>query len=165
VSTWYTIRAYIAPTGAVWLWLWLTGEKMGTPIAIYQDPVLATGGALASGKVGIYDAYGGVSAHTRTYDNFLAWSPTPDAVINASQSIQLATNGIAREDSTGVAWGSAGWVQGDLPRLPVAGQEARSIEATFKLSRGDMGTLPDLAIDDASVRGFYRPCWLTVPGP
>jgi len=32
-----------------------------------------------------------------------------------------------------------------------------------KASRGDLDVAPDTGIDDVSVQGFYRPCWLFVP--
>jgi len=127
------------------------------------DGDLATG-TLASGKVGFFDWWQVSTVSTRSYDGFFAFVPQQDAVLFASQACQLGTNGMFREDSTGVAPGPVSWVERDLPRLPTAGLEARSTEVMIKASRGDFAALPDTGIDDMSVRGFYQPCWLTVPG-
>lgn len=124
------------------------------------DAALATGGALASGKVGIYDAKIDGTADSRFYRAFNAYVPPSDAVVFASQSAELSTSQLLREDSTGVAWTPITFPLGDLPRLPPATIDTRSAEVFVKMSRGDFQTLSDPAIDDLSVRAFYRPCYL-----
>lgn len=124
---------------------------------------LATGGLAASGKVGLGDTgFGG--AGTRYYDDFRVWVPSPDAVVYASQSAELRTEGMFREDATGTAYGPVSLVGGDLPRLPPSGLEGRKVELFLKGSRGDLDQLPDTGVDDVSARVFYRPAWLTSPG-
>lgn len=103
-------------------------------------------------------------AFTRTYDNFVAYVPIGDAVLFASQSAELRTDGIIRETAVGGSYGPVSAPAGDLPRLPPSGLENRLVEVLVKPSRGDLDTLPDSAIDDVSVQVFYRPCWLFVPG-
>ncbi len=127
------------------------------------DSALATGGALATGKVGILDFNNDATVCTRTFDNFSAWVPVVDAVAFASQSVELTTQGILREDASGTAYGPVSWVEGDLPRIPPSGQEARTLEVFLKGSRGDLDSLPDSGIDDISARFHYRPSWVTVP--
>jgi hypothetical protein len=128
-----------------------------------QASELATGGTLASGRVGIFDAQALSTANTRQYDNFLVQTPTTDAAIFASQSAELSTTRMLREDSTGAAYSPISTVTGDLPRLPPAGMEGRTTEVMVKASRGDFDTSPDSGIDDISTRVYYRPSWLFVP--
>jgi len=48
------------------------------PSTDLPESALATGGALASGKAGIFDFNSTATASTRNYDNFLVTVPTPD---------------------------------------------------------------------------------------
>lgn len=158
---WATIRGVLDSRGR---WYLLYGPQ-GNPKLIDSglDPGLTTG-ALASGRCVLYDEDAQSFAVTRSYDNFAAYVPGADSVINASQSAEIRTDGVFREDSTGSAFSPASWVEGDLPRLPVAGNEGRVVQVFFKGSRGDLDTLPDTNIDDISSKGYYKPCWLFVPG-
>jgi hypothetical protein len=97
-------------------------------------------------------------AVTRSFDNFTSWSPSPDAVLHPSQSAELRTDGMFREDVSGTAYGPVSHVIGDLPRLPPT--LGGTTEVFIKASRGDFGQLPDTGIDDISARISYRPCWL-----
>jgi len=160
----YRMRLYVDATGSWWLWWGLRSAATLELKLFGTDSTLATGGALASGKPGFYNAKNSGSSNVFSVDNFAAWVPTPDAVVNASQSIELRTDGMFREDLSGSAYGPVSWVENDLPRLPVSGIEARTVEVMVKASRGDLDTLPDTGIDDISARVTYRPCWLQVPG-
>lgn len=135
----------------------------GDPLLSGRLSALATGGALATGKVGIYDAHITSSATTRTFDNFLVTVPTADAAIYASQSAELSTGALLRKDSGGNAYGPISEPHSDLPRLPPSGMDGRSIELTVKASRGNLDSSADSAIDDISARAHYRPSWLYVP--
>jgi hypothetical protein len=87
-----------------------------------------------------------------------------DAVAYASQSIELRSDRVRREDSTGVAWGNLdGRYQGNYPKPPPAGQEARTCEFIIKMSRGDPASMADPAIDDLSARLTIVPRFLNVP--
>ena len=128
------------------------------------DSALATGGALATGRVGFLDCHTDSSpATTRLYTAFAAWPPTADAVAFASQSAQLTTAGLIREDAAGAAYAPISYPTGDLPRIPPATLEGRTTEFFIKMSRGDMQTLADPALDDLSARVSYRPSYLQVP--
>jgi hypothetical protein len=126
------------------------------------DSVLASAGTLGSGKVGIYDAWTkAATANTRDYDDFAAWVPSADAVVFASQSAELSTKGIIREDTGGTAYGPVSVVSGDLPRIPNQ-SSAGTVEFLAKASRGDLEMTPDTSIDDVSARVYRRASWLTV---
>jgi len=96
-------------------------------------------------------------------DNFASWPPTADAAMFASQSAQLTTDGIFREDSSGTAYGPVLNI-GQNPRIPPSGLESRKVEIYLKGSRGDFDQVPDTGIDDISARPFYRASWLLIPG-
>jgi hypothetical protein len=133
-----------------------------------QDDVLKTSGTLDDGKVGIWDYTPFSNAATRTYDNFSATYHTgstsqTEAVMYPSQSVQLTTEGMFREDSGGVAYGNVAKVIGDLPRIPPAGLEGSTVQFFIKGSRGDIYTLPDSGIDNISARVSYRPSFIFVP--
>jgi hypothetical protein len=137
-------------------------------LLVGQDSDLATGGTLASGRQGFYDASVNATANTRYYDFFGAWMPDPDAVVFANQSAQLTSAGMVREIALSGSFGPVSRVVGDLPRVPPAGLEGRPVEVFVKASRGNFDTLPDCVVnnivaDDISARLFYRPSWLFVP--
>lgn len=160
LDTYYTALLSV-DTGGAWE-AQLLGSSGGAILTSSgQDTDLATGGTLATGKPGFYDANTSATALTRTYDNFAAQAFAPDAVAYASESVQLTTDGVYREDSDGVTYGPITPI-GDLPRIPVAGLEDRTTEVFLKASRGDLDQLPDAAIDDISARIYYRPSWLFV---
>ena len=94
-------------------------------------------------------------------DNFVSWSATPDAVAFASQSVELNTKGMIREDSAGAAYGPVSSVVGDLPRMPNR-SSAGTVEFFAKASRGDLQTGADPGIDDISARIYRRASYLTV---
>lgn len=152
----------LAVIGGNFIWTWqIPGFAWSSS---GSDSVLATGGALDDGKVGIYDENDVATAATRQYDNFWAYVPNVDAVLHASQSAALTTEGIFREDTAGAAYGRVPRITGDLPRIPPSGLEERPVELFLKGSRGDFDQLSDSGIDDISAQVFYRPSWLTVPG-
>lgn len=64
-----------------------------TPVRAGQDAALATGGALASGKVGLVDWRFTSGAVTRRYDDFAAWVPDVDVACHANQSIEFRSHG------------------------------------------------------------------------
>lgn len=158
-NTWWTIRLVATAAGQWSVWVFRLGSSSGEPVLQGYDSVLATGGALASGKPGVYDEHEAATANTRNYDNFAAWVPNTDAVLNPSQSAELRWDRIVREDVGGTAYGPVSWVEGDLPRLPPT-TEGGTVEVFLKASRGNFQSLPDTGIDDISARVTSRYCWL-----
>lgn len=132
------------------------------------DSVLATAGALASGKGGIYDEYTAASpAVTRTYDNFNVESygtsdAKQDAAMFASQSCEIRSDTAVREDSTGTVWNDVSRYEGDYLKLPASGRDNRTIRFTLKASRYAPDSGADSGIDDISARLSYQPRGITV---
>jgi hypothetical protein len=162
LNEWVTIKLAVLGD-RYFVWLYRQGAATPVvPVLAGQDADLA--GTLDDGRVGMIDRWEGAQALTRNYDNFAAWVPQPDAVLHPNQSAELATDGMSREDASGVSGGPVSHVVGDLPRLPVSGLEERPVELFLKWSRGDFDQLPDSGIDDGSAQVFYRASWLFVPG-
>jgi hypothetical protein len=155
-GAWYTVRVMFIGTTRV-AWLAPQGAELGRPFSVSAIT------APSSGNVGFREQNPTAAVITRNYDNFAAWVPSPDAVIFASQSAQLTTQGNVRLDSGGTAYGPVSTQVGDLPRIPPAGLEGRTTEVFLKASRGDLDTLPDSGIDDISAQVYFRPSWLFVP--
>jgi hypothetical protein len=162
-DNWYTLRLVVDAAGRIAVWHRPQGQVSGPPTISTAHSALATGGALASGTCGFYDANTGSTSVTRNYDNFQASAVDMDAVMFANQSVELSTHGMYREDSTGSAYGPVPIVTGALPRLPLSGLEGRPVEMFLKASRGDLDQVPDSGIDDISARVYYRPSWLFIP--
>lgn len=138
-------------------------SQIGT--AVGYDSALATGGTLATGKVGFYDAFTGGAAATRTYDDFFAAPYVPDAAMFASQSMEFRWDGTIREDSAGAIWPEVSSFEGDNLRIPVTGREQRSVRFIVKACRNVPPAGPDAAIDDISATLAVTPRYLSVPAP
>jgi hypothetical protein len=160
---WWTMMLVVTTGGQFAFWRYRQGGAPGEPLLVGYDSTLAAGGSNATGKVGIHDHAPGSTVHERRYDNFVSWTPNHDAVLYPSQSAELRTDGIEREDSAGGVYGPLVPDSGNLPRIPPSGLEQRPVELFLKWSRGDFDRHPDSGIDDGSVRPFYRPCWLYLP--
>lgn len=139
--------------GGTWTYNVLTGS----------DSVLASGGALDDGSVGMFDHYTSASANTRNYDNFQAWVPVLDAAMFAGQAIEIRADQVNREDSTGNLWQKPSRYEGDYLLLPPAGRESRTCRVIVKASRGLPLVESDTAADDISAQLFATPRYLTVP--
>lgn len=160
-ATFYTIRAVVDAAGRVWVWFTTQGTVLGQPVIIGYDPALATGGTLASGKIGLYDDNTGGAA-VRSWDNFAAWVPVADAAVFASQSIEIRHDRVIREDSGGAVWTGI-TPEGGYLYIPPAGREGRTSRLIVKACRNDPDALPDPAIDDISARLTYTPRYLVLP--
>jgi hypothetical protein len=145
---------------------WFAYAGTQAPISLVasgQDPVLATGGALASGKGGIVDWNPSAQALTRSVDNFFAAPATQDATMFAGRQVELRSDRIRRQDSTGALWTDPSKYEGDYLRIPPAGREGRTSRIIVKAARNDPASAADAGIDDISARLYYTPRYLVVP--
>lgn len=122
----------------------------------------ATGGALASGKVGIIDYNPSGSAATRQWDNFVGSSVTTDSACRSGGSLSARFDGAWRETSTAGIYAPA-HVEGSHPRAPASGLESRTCRTLILPSAGDFDTLPDTDPLAFSVRSYHRPAYLFAP--
>lgn len=111
------------------------------------DSVFATGGVLASGKCGLYDAYTSATASTRNYDDYLQTGPSATVnyqhVIDASGAVVLDDDSIARSDGT-----RPPRFEGAYLTAPPAGREDRTHRLAVKMRRTDIDNGPDSEIGD-----------------
>lgn len=87
----------------------------------------------------------------------------PDAVIAASGTAELRTDGMYRQSTGGTIYAPVSTVIGDLPRVPPSGLEGRTLQVFLKQTRGNFANEPDSAIDDMSAAIKYRPSFLLTP--
>lgn len=125
---------------------------------------LATGGTLATGKSGIIDSTATAVA-ARYWTNVSVYTPPPEsAIIYGDGVAELRHDGIFRQNEAANAYGQVPIVNGDLPRLPPPGLEARDVQVAVKVTRSDFDLFPDGATDDGiTVQVFGRPSYLFVP--
>lgn len=159
----HPLRIVVTATGRVLVWFWQSGSEPGDPIVVAQDSDLATGGALASGDVGLYDENtAGGDPITRRYDNLFAAVPTTDAAIFANQSLEFRHDATERENPAGTLWTPL-IPEGDHLLIPPAGREARDLRTTVLASRGpriDSGIVADPGIDAKTIRLYATPRYL-----
>jgi len=162
-DTYYTIALSVYADGRWAIWVFAAGGTPPTaPYASGYDSALATGGSLATGRVGFYDAYTGDNAPTRTFDNFLSGAPAQDAACFASQSIEFAWDDVRREDASGSVYRRVAVPRGDLLKVPAAGRANRTTEFIVLASRVDpsgYGEVVETA-DDIQATLSYKPRWL-----
>jgi hypothetical protein len=89
-----------------------------------------------------------------------AWPINPAML--TSGRLNLAYNGVTRSIAGGASFAPMTPL-GDLPRIPPSGNEQRAVKLLTKVSRGDLATYPDSAIDSYSVAVSYRPSYLLRP--
>lgn len=159
-----SIRLQVDTAGRWALWHVVKGSAFGSvPLLSGASTSLATGGALASGKVGLYDYNSAGIGVSHLYDNFYAWVPIPDAAIFSTQSLEVRHDQTLREDSTGTYWGKP-WYRGSRFLLPPAGDESRTSRIAVKGRRNDVTQFPDDNVaDNLTVQVNYTPRYLVVP--
>jgi hypothetical protein len=105
---------------------------------------LATGGTLASGKVGIIDLGSSLGASTRYYDQFYSMAPAAEPiVVYSTRSIEFRSNATIRADSTGTYYGDAPEYAGARFTIPCAGGPGRKARVAVIARRLDVETSND----------------------
>jgi hypothetical protein len=144
------LRVYADAQGRLLAWLGSDAGLPRSPIVAWERSELATGGALASGKIGLFDHAEKVSGTpTREYDDFMAWVPEPDAVCFSGQSLRNRHNVAERENAAGTRWGRVPRFEGEHARCPPAGPDNRTYRGVVKLRRNDIDELVDENIADS----------------
>jgi hypothetical protein len=83
------------------------------------DPVLATAGALATGKPGFLDLNGTADSIFREYDNFFVATPDPEVpVVEVSQSMEVRSDVTIKENSGGTYYGRPALYRGTRFFMP-----------------------------------------------
>jgi hypothetical protein len=166
VSIWHSLRLLVDAAGRWFVWAWQTGAQPGSFLFAGQHSSLATGGALASGKPGIYDENSEAStAQTRNYDNFLAFVTTANAAVFAGRSLELRHNTAVREEETAGEWSTVPVRDGKYLRLAPAGMEGRVNRIAVAAYRNDPDTMGNDDDDALTATLYGTPVYLSVPEP
>jgi hypothetical protein len=153
------VELIIDTLGNVKVLLAPTRGAMAMPFSMF-DSDLAAGGALASGRTGIWES--ATSATTmRQYDNFFLYpSISGDAVLFGNCIADLRYDGMFRADPSNTYFGPAANVVGDLPRVPPSGVENRPVELFLMTSRGDLASQADVSAAAFHAQLRYRPVFI-----
>lgn len=129
------------------------------------DPDLATGGILASGRRGLYDAYEGSTANTRNYDDFQALAaPSPNMPLFSGRSCEIAHDHAIREAAAGTNWAPMARYRGRRLFIPPAGPAGLKTRLVLKDRRTDVdGGVADSADTARSATLYVTPRYLVVP--
>lgn len=160
-ATFYSIRLLADAAGRWFVWVWQTGGSVFAPSYGGVDTDLKTGGALASGKVGIYDAQGPVAA-TRSYDNFFVSVPQANEVLYSGRQAQIRSDSAFRQDSTGTYNGPLPTgLRGTYPTIPPAGAENRTTRLAARSLRNNPEEVSNANVTDSlSVQALITPRFL-----
>jgi hypothetical protein len=163
-DSFYTLRAVITASGCFYVWWAPAGPLNGAPVLRGQNANLATGGALASGKVGFMDLNPVATASTRTFDNFVAWVPVIPTVVYSGRVGEVRSDGTKRQDATGVYYGDMPSYRGSPFRVPPAGDKNRISRVFGKLHRNDIEVEPsDVVTDNLTLQAIVTPRYLAPP--
>ena len=168
-NAWFGMRAVAYATGKIVAWLLDANGVIINSISA-QHAALATGGALATGKVGFADANDGAGPVTRYYDAFYAGAPAPETIVDYSgQSIEFRSDTVVREDSSGTYYGQAPEYVGSRFFIPPAGGPGRKARIAVLARRNDLETAADndltsnATMDSTTVQILATPRYLVVP--
>lgn len=125
-----------------------------------SDSTLASGGTLDDGKPGIYDFNGGSNSVTRYYDNFIVSTPAAEPIVLYSgRTLEVRSDKVIRQDSTGVYTGQPQSYEGTYARIPVG-----TSRLLVKARRNDIQVAADDQVTDATqIQVAYTPRGLVVP--
>lgn len=113
-----------------------------------QDADLATGGALAEGKVGINDEMTTADSSIRYFDNLTAFQPTIGIVCNSGKSVEIRPNDAQIESTTGKYWNPVSPYRGSDFYLDPSGPDALVNRLAVKVRRADTKVEPDTVVND-----------------
>jgi hypothetical protein len=140
------------------------GGAVGSSLQLLGAGALGAAPPAGTGAGFAHSRGSGAGGQLLAIDNFKTWVPPADAVAFPGRSAQLTTEGLLRQDASGVAYGPISDPIGDIPRIPVSGLEGRPVEVFLRPSRGDLDQVPDAGLDPVTGQIFYRPSWLFANG-
>lgn len=161
---WYKLRLVVFASGAGIAWLLDSGGGV-IDLGTFADAVLATGGALATGKPGFADWNFAGTATARYYDNFYAATPAAEqVVVYSGRTATFASTYAQRLDSTGTYSGAVPGDRGSRFYVPVAGTRARKARIAVVARRNDVVVNPDDQIaDSTTIQAYTTPRYINVP--
>jgi hypothetical protein len=133
-NTGWTLYLWVFDNGA-----WTAAVGAGGGITVLGrgiDTDLASGGPLASGKVGIYGANTDVNGYSVTMNNFASWVPTAGEVLPAGGSLHITSEKATIGLTDDVLY------EGDRLKIPPATYNADQSRLVIKQDRSDLTLFP-----------------------
>jgi hypothetical protein len=113
------------------------------------DAVLATGGALASGKGGIADQKRDTVAAARRYDDVVISTPAAEPIaLYSGRRLEIRSDATQRESSAGGTYGQPASYRGSRFKVQPAGDRGRTTRIAAKASRNDLTSAEDANLTD-----------------
>ncbi|MDP9117157.1 MAG: hypothetical protein M3O28_07850, partial [Actinomycetota bacterium] len=153
----------IQPSGA-----WSAGGiSNGSTFSISGvDNNLLTGGALASGKAGLYD-YNSGAAIARSFAAFsITGLPAESIVMYPSRTLEVRSDSTIRQDATGTYYGPTPQYRGTRFFVPQAGSAGRVSRVLVKAGRNDVesiGNADGPVGDSLTAAVAYTPRYHVIP--
>lgn len=160
---WRQLRLIAFSSGRALGWLLDVNGGIQAQLAALQT-TLATGGTLATGKVGISDRNTTGVTINRYCDNFYAATPAAETlVINSGKSIEVRSDSNLRQSADGSTYGDV-TARGSRLFIPAAGDAGRKARIAVRAAREDPVTMASRNDGDTTeLSVFYTPRFLAVP--
>lgn len=157
-GAYYQIRLVVAANGRLTA---ILGDANGTALQTIESyhSSLATGGALATGNVGLLD-FGGTGAGTRYYEWVFAYSrPAEQVAINAGRTLEIRADDVIRQDSAGTSYGRPPSYRGSRFTIPPG-----TSRVVVKTHRNDLEVAEHAPLGDSTtIQAAVTPRGLDVP--
>jgi hypothetical protein len=113
------------------------------------DPVLAPGGTIATGRVGIYDVNVNAAAPARMYDTYQLFAPEPAGrACYSNRIVEFNSQGCERQDATGAYDGQPSMYRGGGLYLEPAGELGLINRLAVRMRRNDDDVEGDTVVTD-----------------
>jgi hypothetical protein len=164
-TTFYTVRVVVDTDGRLVAWCFGQGGVPSGPVlACAPLAILATGGTLATGNVGLFDSDSGSTAGRRDYDNFAVSVPTFDAAIFSGRRADLRSDDLVRQDAGGTLLGTVPFRRGGNFRVSPAGSAGRTARIAARADRNDIEVMEDGTLGDSlQLQAVITPRYYAVP--
>ena len=141
-----------------------SSRGLGTLTVSGWSSYLADGGALESGRVGLYDYSPGAGTRYAEWTDLYAYSAPSDPAIFGGQALEVRHDRVAREGASSSALTRVSRYAGDYLLVPCSAGEGRASRVLVKASRGapSLGAL-DASIDDIRATLYCRPRFIHLP--
>ena len=129
------------------------------------DTTLATGGALASGKPGLYNEILDPVTSTVTFENFMvSTNPSLVPAMYSGRALEVTASETRRQSSTGTMYGRPPSYRGSRFILNPEGSAGRVTRVAAKAHRNNIDfAVANQVTDTLKLQVFYRPRFSVVP--
>lgn len=148
-NNWVEIRTVVFASGT-WIAMLLDKDGVERYRLAGHHSALATGGSVATGRVGIIDDTFAMHANTRYFDNmYVGVPPLEPLAINQGRAVEFRHDVALRHSSDGLTRGVAN-PRGGRAFVPPAGPEGRTTRLWAKARRNNVDLAADSNIADST---------------